>query len=134
MSGVYKLTCPDCNKAYIGQTGRPFAIRFREHSRDYSHTHHKSKFAQHLLDLHHSIGPMNTIMDTVHITIKGRMLNTLERFHIYKETAIDNQINDKHTVKPNIIFDTITRYNPDTGHSNQASPSNHPPVTFSTPQ
>jgi hypothetical protein len=21
-SGVYKLTCPDCNKAYIGQTGK----------------------------------------------------------------------------------------------------------------
>jgi len=23
-SGVYKLTCPDCNKAYVGQTGRNF--------------------------------------------------------------------------------------------------------------
>lgn len=22
LSGVYKLTCPDCKKAYIGQTGR----------------------------------------------------------------------------------------------------------------
>ena len=22
LSGVYKLTCPDCNKAYVGQTGR----------------------------------------------------------------------------------------------------------------
>jgi len=23
-SGVYKLKCPDCNKAYVGQTGRAF--------------------------------------------------------------------------------------------------------------
>jgi hypothetical protein len=117
MSGVYKLTCPECNKAYIGQTGRPFALRFREHLRDYTHAHNKSKFAQHLLDHHHSISPMNTIMNTIHITIKGRMLNTLERFHIYKEkeTVMDNQINDKHTVRPNIIFETITRYNPDRG-------------------
>ena len=30
-SGVYKLTCPDSKKAYVGQTGRSFAIRFQEH-------------------------------------------------------------------------------------------------------
>jgi hypothetical protein len=28
-SGVYKLTCPDCGKAYIGQTGRDFTTRFK---------------------------------------------------------------------------------------------------------
>jgi len=26
--GVYQLTCPDCNMKYIGQTGRPFHLRF----------------------------------------------------------------------------------------------------------
>jgi hypothetical protein len=26
LSGVYKLTCPDCNKAYVGQTGRHFSF------------------------------------------------------------------------------------------------------------
>ena len=30
-SRVYKLTCPDCNKAYVGQTGRRFQVRFNEH-------------------------------------------------------------------------------------------------------
>jgi len=29
--GVYQLTCLDCNMKYIGQTGRPFHIRFQEH-------------------------------------------------------------------------------------------------------
>jgi hypothetical protein len=66
MSGIYTLTCPDSNKAYIGQTGRPFAVTFREHFRVYTHAYNKSKFAQHLLDHHHSIGPTNTIMDTTH--------------------------------------------------------------------
>ena len=32
-------------------------------------------------------------------------MNTLERFYIYNETKIDNQINDKGTVKLNILFD-----------------------------
>jgi hypothetical protein len=26
LSGVYKLTCPDCKKAYVGQTERCFTI------------------------------------------------------------------------------------------------------------
>jgi len=30
-SGVYKLKCPDCNKAYVGQTGRSFQVRLNEH-------------------------------------------------------------------------------------------------------
>jgi hypothetical protein len=40
-SGVYKLTCPDCGKAYIGQTGRPFSVRLREHFRDYKYANSK---------------------------------------------------------------------------------------------
>jgi len=28
---VYKLTCPDCNKTYVGQTGRSFLAQFNEH-------------------------------------------------------------------------------------------------------
>ena len=34
-------------------------------------------------------------------------MDTLERFHIYKETEMENQINDKNTVAQNIIFDTL---------------------------
>ena len=46
-------------------------------------------------------------MDVLHLTRKDGMMNTLERFHIYKETKLDNQINDNWTIKSNIIFDTI---------------------------
>jgi len=41
-------------------------------------------FAQHLLDEGHAIGNMGDIMKVIHITGKGRMLNTLESFHVYK--------------------------------------------------
>jgi hypothetical protein len=37
------------------------------------------------------------------------MFNILEKFYMYKETKNNNQINDRHTVTPNIIFDTILR-------------------------
>ena len=55
----------------------------------------KSKFAQHLLDSRHSIVPMENIMEFLHINKRGSMMTTLERFHIYNVTKLDNQINDK---------------------------------------
>jgi hypothetical protein len=124
MSGIYTLTCPDCNKAYIGQTERLFTVRFREHFHDFTHTYNKSKLAQHLLDRHHSIGPM----DTLHITTKGRMMNTMEKFHIYIETLKNNQINDKCTVRPNVIFDTIAQHNPDRTFNPSLTPL--PPLSY----
>jgi hypothetical protein len=33
-SGVYQLKCLDCNKYYIGQTGRNFKQRYKEHIND----------------------------------------------------------------------------------------------------
>jgi len=40
------------------------------------------------------------------------MLNTLESFHIYKETKPENQINDKLTAKRNEIFETVIQHDP----------------------
>jgi hypothetical protein len=50
---------------------------------------------------------MENIVDILHITNKAKMMNTLVRFHIYNETKIDNQINDKCTDRLNIIFHTL---------------------------
>ena len=46
-------------------------------------------------------------MEVLHSTTKGKLMGTVERFQIYKETRENNQINDKNTAKPNIIFETI---------------------------
>jgi hypothetical protein len=48
LSGVYKLTCPDCNKAYVGQTGKRFSICYNEHKKAFHYVTHMSSFAQHL--------------------------------------------------------------------------------------
>jgi len=77
-SGVYRLTCPDCQMKYVGQTGRSFRISFQEHHRDFKHNNAKSKFAAHLLENHHSIGNINDIMDILHITKKRRTMDTIE--------------------------------------------------------
>ena len=35
------------------------------------------------------------------------MMDTLENFFIFRKTKLNNQINDKFMVKPNVIFETI---------------------------
>ena len=55
-SGVYKLTCPDCGKAYVGQTGRDFYTRFNEHKRSFRYNSQHSKYAQHLIEHGHASG------------------------------------------------------------------------------
>ena len=92
---------------YVGQAGRSFRTRFQEHYRDFKHNNAKSKFATHLLENEHLKGKVNDIMEILHITKKGRTMDTIERYHIYKETKNGTQINDKNTEKPNRIYETI---------------------------
>jgi len=89
-SGVYQLTCPECKMKYTGQTGRPFRVRFQEHVRDFKYNNNRSKFTQHLVDNKHAIGNMEEIMEVTHMKKKGKMLDTLEGFHTYKETKAGN--------------------------------------------
>ena len=50
-------------------------------------------------------------MEVVHVTEKGKM-DTLEGFHIYKETKAGNQINDRLTFRENAILETIIQEDP----------------------
>jgi len=63
---------------------------------------------------------MEDSMQTVYIN-KSQMMDTLEKFYIFRETKINNQIDDRMTVKSNIIFDTIVRNDPYRGPPNAYS-------------
>jgi hypothetical protein len=52
---------------------------------------------------------MENIMDVIHVTGKGKMMNTMERYYIYRETKLYNQIKDKLTVQPNAIFEMLVQ-------------------------
>jgi len=116
-NGVYQLTCPDCKMKYTGQTGRPFRVRFQEHIRDFKYNNSRSKFTQHLIDNKHAIGNMEDIMEIIHVTGKGKKLDALESFHIYKKAKAGNQINDKLTVRGNELFETIIQQDPYEGYT-----------------
>ena len=56
-------------------------------------------------------------MEIVHVLKKGKMMDTLECFHVYKETKAGNQINDRLMAKENAIFKTIIQDDPYKGRS-----------------
>ena len=62
------------------------------------------------------MGPIEDVMKVLHTVNKRGMMNTLENFHIYKETEVDNEINDRGTIKQNILFDAILQGHPARGH------------------
>jgi len=110
--GVYQLECLTCNKVYTGQTGQLFRVRYQEHYNDFKHSNNKSTFAEHVVKEGHSFGPMNEIMKIVHYEKKGKMLDTFEKYYIYKEAKSDNQLNDRLAIQNNPIFETIIRHPP----------------------
>jgi hypothetical protein len=67
------LKCADCPLQYIGQTGRTFKVRFKEHIRDINNKS-TSGYIQHILDTGHAYGKMNEIMDIVKVQEKGKKL------------------------------------------------------------
>jgi hypothetical protein len=108
-SGAYKLTCSDCNKAYVGQTGRSFARRFKEHKNTFRSNSNTSNYAKHVLELPHLFGPIHETMQILQYQGKGAHLNTIERYFIYKEFSKHNHLNDEFNISPNKIFDALLK-------------------------
>jgi hypothetical protein len=108
-SGVYKLACPDCKKAYVVQTGRNFTIRFREHINAFKNNNHSSKYARHLIEQNHTLDSIQNTMQVLQYQNKGAHLDPYERFHIYTEYVKENHLNDEHAIFPNKLFDTLLK-------------------------
>ena len=58
---------------------------------------------------------MADVIFTVEVKCCMLMMKLQERFYIFQETKINNQINDRLTIKLNIIFEIIGRKDPHRG-------------------
>lgn len=107
-TGIYRLNCGDCPSFYIGQTGRDFKTRFKEHMPS---RHTDSNYAKHLVETGHSCHGMETNMEVLKICSKGKMMDVMEDYEIYKSTKNNqnNLLNEKSTNSRNEIFDSIFR-------------------------
>jgi hypothetical protein len=133
-SGVYKLTCPDCKKAYVGQNGRSFTARFKENINAFKTNSPTSNFAKHLIKQTHSFNSIHNTTQILQRHNKGAHLNTIERYYIYVEYTNNNHLNDEHTIFTNKIFGVLlnpTSHKP-TPHPNPLFRSSHTKPTTPT--
>jgi hypothetical protein len=89
-SGVYKLICPDCGRAYVGQTGRSFSVKYKEHHLSYRTNNTNSSYAQHLLENSHTFASIDKALHILEFQKKSTHMNTLERFYIHREAFYNN--------------------------------------------
>ena len=109
-SGAYKLTRPDCNRAYKGQTGS-FAESYNEHKNAFKTNSHSSNYAKHILEQLHSFGPIHETMQILQYHGKRSHLNTVEIYYIYAEFSKNYHLNDEHFTSPNKNFDALLEPN-----------------------
>jgi hypothetical protein len=55
---------------------------------------------------------VENIMKILHLNTKGSCMDIIEKYHAYKETISDRQLNDKDAVTPNKIFETNKKSKP----------------------
>jgi hypothetical protein len=85
-SGDYQLTCPECRKSCVGQTGSRFQLRYKEHRLAFYSNTPSSSYAPQLHEEAHPFGPIHQIMQVPSHHSKGPHLNTMEKkFYIYAE-------------------------------------------------
>ena len=82
-SGIYEISCKDCNLKYVGQTKRPIITRFKEHMAHlrYGRTE-KSSVAQHAFDNSHRIDIDN--LKLLRNVTNNRQLDAFESLEISK--------------------------------------------------
>jgi hypothetical protein len=88
--GIYEIKFNSCQLKYIGQTGRNFRTRYREHIQAIHSNKTTSKYAQHILDTGHAF---DTLENTLNVK-KGPHMNSLERFYIYRLSRNNLHLND----------------------------------------
>jgi hypothetical protein len=84
-----------------------FNTRYKEHIHAVRRNNANSRYSNHILSMGHTYGTITDTMDVIKMGRKGRHLNTLERYHIYKISRNNLRMNDTHIETHNPIFQTL---------------------------
>jgi hypothetical protein len=108
--GVYNMKCLTCELVNVGQTGRDFKTRYKEHINDIRQNVEKSRYAVHMLKENHEYGPIEEVMNVIKMENEGKQLDVYERFYIYKATKQKYVMNEQHSDVNNVLFGLIIDY------------------------
>jgi hypothetical protein len=87
--------------------GRTFSTRYKEHIHAIRSNNANFRYSNHILSMGHTYGTITDTVDIIRMGRKGRHLNTLERYHIYKINRNNLRMNDTYIKTHNPIFQTV---------------------------
>jgi len=98
-SGICKLKCNTCNKAYVGQLGRSIDIRHKEHVMYIWTNNTLSAYAVHFLQNKHEYGTIEDTPQLLKTCRKSTCMNCgetlyMQIFHQHKVLITEQQVSD----------------------------------------
>jgi hypothetical protein len=102
--GVYKLKCGSCSGVYVGQAGRNFKTRFKEHINDIMNERDKTGYSHHVLTTGHERASVINSLEVIEVQPKNQYINTLEKY-IYKHGRTGITLNEVQYDMYNPIFE-----------------------------
>ena len=118
-SGIYKITCNNCDKFYVGQTGRDLGTRFKEHTKisrndefNYKNKNNISAMKRHLIETKHNCTENN--IQLLHCLNKSRKMDILEEYQIliHKTAGPEKILNDYLDINRNHLFLDVIKLSP----------------------
>jgi hypothetical protein len=78
------MECRDCSLKCIAQTGRTLYISYKKHIQAIRNNNGNSGYSNHIRNTGHTFERVTDTMEIIKIEKKGKLLNTLGRYHVYK--------------------------------------------------
>jgi hypothetical protein len=110
-SGIYQIKCLVCPLKHIGKSGRIFHTIFKEYIQAVRNNNSNSGYSSGALNTGHIYGAVTDTMDIIRTHKKGRKLNILEKYHIYKISKNRLHVNDTNIDTHNPIFRILQEIN-----------------------
>jgi hypothetical protein len=79
------MKCLVCPLKYIGQRGRTFYTRHKEHKEAITNNNGSSGYSNNILNTGHTYGTITDTMDIIKSKKTGKNLNTLEKYHTHTQ-------------------------------------------------
>jgi hypothetical protein len=104
------MKCMDCPLKYciLDKQEEPSTQDIRN-THDIRSNNSNTGYSNRILDIGNTYGTVQDTMEIITLAKKGKYLNALERYHIYKVSRDNLSMNDSHIDTYNPIFETLYR-------------------------
>jgi hypothetical protein len=97
-TGIYQIKFLDYPLKYVGQTERNLHARYKGHVQAIRNNNRNLGYSNHIVNMGHTYGTITDNMYIIKQRKKGKHINTLEKYHIYKINKNMLHMNDTYII------------------------------------